>query len=665
MRVNIERAIKSIEEKIGFYQPLCESIINSFQASATEVNIGLDLDKNKRVIGYSIKDNGEGYTNDNINSFLEFWSEYKIKQFALGSGRILCLKVFDDMIINSQTKDSDKESGHIVNIEFNRSFKASSMEDANNDNFNEIKITSNSSKIPSTTTTFKNINKDYKIENDENVFNETYIKDQIFIELLPMFIDFEKNKKTFSIKILDKLWLDKKNLAKKFKELDFKEKKFTIQNSINKSITYNFILKYRISKLENPQKQKIIQFYGAADRKIRNFTSGVALSSLRDGYYGVFCLTSSYFDERVKDSRKDFLISVNQHNPTIDNPITFPKINEELSNMLNVILKEKFPEINKEFDEKKLNVEKKFPHLYRHVRKIDKLTLSEDEITKIAKDEYNKQAEDARNAVDLFVAEIKKDKTKFNEEKYRNLKNSFTIAGQERLADYIGYRQTIIDMLLAIYDDAIEGSKEYIEDDIHNLFMPKKNTSDTLSKYGNNVWIFDDKFMSYIYTASDMTIAKIVGDMTGKSEEDIIKYQQEQRPDLVLFYSNNDNEAPKDILLIEFKRLCCTNKEKEDAINQLKKYPSYLRRNIGENIVRTIFSYTIIDFDDQFRDWLTRVEGFYPVAFGIDDKDISGYYKYNENVKAHLNVFSFSQLLEDAKKRNKTFLDILIQDFEK
>lgn len=665
MRVNIERAIKSITEKIGFYQPLCESIINSFQASATEVNIDFDIDKDKRVIGYSIKDNGEGYTTDNINSFLEFWSEYKIKLFALGSGRILCLKVFNDMIIKSQTKDSVKENGHLVHIIFNRSFKASSMEDVNNDNFKEIKITSNSSKISDTTTTFKNVNEDYKIENDENVFDETYIKDQIFIELLPMFIDFEKSERTFSIKILDKLWLNKKNLAKKFKELDFKEKNFTIQESKNKSISYNFILKYRISKEENPHKQKIIQFYGAADRKIHNFPSGVELSSLRDGYYGVFCLTSKYFDERVKDSRKDFLIPMNQHNPTLDNPITFPEINKELSNTLNIILKENFKNINEEFDKKKLNVEKKFPHLYRHVRKIDNLTLNENEITKIAKDEYNKQTEDARNAVDSFVAEIKKDKSKFNEEKYRSLKNSFTIAGQERLADYIGYRQTIIDMLLAIHDDTIKGSKEYIEEDIHNLFMPKKNTSDTLSKYGNNVWIFDDKFMSYIYTASDITIAKIVSDMTGKSEKDIIKYYREQRPDLVLFYSNNDKEAPKDILLIEFKRLCCTNKEKEEAINQLKKYPSYLRRSIGESIVRTVFSYTIIDFDDQFRDWLTRIEGFYPVAFGVDDKDISGYYKYNDNVKAHLNVFSFSQLLEDAKKRNKTFLDILIQDFEK
>jgi hypothetical protein len=662
MRVNIERAIKSITEKIGFYQPLCESIINSFQASATEVNIDFDIDNDKRVIGYSIKDNGEGYTTDNINSFLEFWSEYKVKQFALGSGRILCLKVFDDIIIESQTKDSGEESGRKVYIKFNKSFRASSIEDVDGGKFEEIKRTINSSSISSTKTTFKNKNEDYTIEDNENVFDETHIAGQIFIELLPMFIDFEKNEKSFSIKINNKLWLDKENLNKKFKDLDFKEKNFIIQESKNKSNKHEFNLKYRISKKKNPHNQKIIQFYGAADRKIRSFPSGVALSSLKDGYYGVFCLTSNYFDSRVKDSRKDFLIPMNQHNPTPDDPITFPQINKELADILNTILKENFKGINKEFNDKKINVIKDYPHLFERVNEITNLTLNESEIYKFAEEIYLKKTKEIRDEVISFTAELKKDKLKFDEVKYKDLTNRFTTAGRERLADYIAYRQIIIDMLLEIHKGANEDKLSFFENDIHNLFMPKKNTSDTLSKYGNNAWIFDDKFMSYIYAASDVEIKKIVSDVTGKSQEEISEYYDKKRPDLVLFYSDNNEEAPKDILLIEFKRLCCNSKQKEDAITQLKKYSSYLDDNIKNS--RTIFAYLIIDFDDEFVHYLTRIDGFHKVAFGVDDKDISGYYKYNEEVRAHLNVLSFSQVLEDAKKRNKTFLDILIQNFE-
>lgn len=34
MKVNIDRAVKSITETIEFYQPLYESIVNSFQADS-------------------------------------------------------------------------------------------------------------------------------------------------------------------------------------------------------------------------------------------------------------------------------------------------------------------------------------------------------------------------------------------------------------------------------------------------------------------------------------------------------------------------------------------------------------------------------------------------------------------------------------------------------
>lgn len=663
MKVNIERAIKSIAEKIDFYQPLCEFIVNSFQASATEVNLVFDVDENNNVVGYSVQDNGEGYTSANIDSFLEFWSEYKIEQYALGSGRILCLKVFDDIIIESQTKDSDKECAYLVKIKFNKNFSANYLSDVDSGDFDEIRRTKKQSNLSETTTTFLNINKDYKIEKDSNVFNEKYIEDKILIDLLPMFIEFEKNTKIFNIKINGKTWLNQENLKKIFKEFDFKDEKFTIDKEIphngnKKPFSCDFNLKYRITK---DYKREIIQFYGAADRFIRRFPKGTALSSLKEGYSGIFCLTSEYFNSRVKDSRKDFHIPMNQSNSTLDDPITFPEINEKLTDKLNDILRANFEGIDDELHAKKYNVIKKSPHLYRYVDKIDNLTINEHEIAKIAEEDYLKELKIIREELTSFTDKLRKDKSNFNKEKYKKITDDFTQIGREQLADYIGYRQTIIDMLLEIYSSTQVDNKSFIEGDIHNLFMPKRNTSDTISKYANNVWIFDDKFMSYTYTASDMTIANIVEDVTGKPKEEIIEHHQRQKPDLILFYSDEE-DAQKDVLLIEFKRLNHEIEDKKKAITQLQDYPMYIRKNIKN--VRTIFSYAILDFDKPFREWLTDSQGFSRVAFGVNDDNISAYYRYNETVMAHLNVLSFSQVLEDAKKRNKTFLDILIQNFE-
>ncbi|MFV0481076.1 MAG: hypothetical protein ACK5LP_03750 [Campylobacteraceae bacterium] len=219
---------------------------------------------------------------------------------------------------------------------------------------------------------------------------------------------------------------------------------------------------------------------------------------------------------------------------------------------------------------------------------------------------------------------------------------------------------------MEIYNETSKNRLSFDETDIHNLFMRKGKTSNDISLYANNVWIFDDKFMSYSYAASDKTIAKIVSDVTEKPVDEIIKHHKNQEPDLVIFYSNPDNEF-KDILLIEFKRLNTTLSKKKEAITQLQDYPMYIRKNI--NNVRSIFSYTIIDIDDAFREWLTDSQSFSEYSFGNTLNKISSYYKYVSGkdgvINAHLNVIEFFQILQDANCRNKVFLNILKNNYLK
>ena len=170
MLVNLERAIKSISENIGFFQPLYEAIINSYQANARNVQISFQIDKDNKILGYTIQDDGEGFTNDNIKSFLTLWSDYKVTLGALGSGRIMCLKVFDNIIIDSQTKNLSTTLGQKVSIDFNRNFSANRIEDIN--------PTINSSFLSYTKTTFKNIfTTSYKVIYN-NIIRKKYMLNQ-------------------------------------------------------------------------------------------------------------------------------------------------------------------------------------------------------------------------------------------------------------------------------------------------------------------------------------------------------------------------------------------------------------------------------------------------------------------------------------------------------
>jgi hypothetical protein len=657
MQVNINRAIKTISD-VGFYQPLYEGIVNSFQADATEIKIKFNTEDNY-VIGYSIEDNGEGFTNENIESYLELWSEHKIEKGALGSGRILCLKVFDNIIIKSQTKDFGSNKGHYVEMDFNRNFKANTIKDIN--------PTEKPSTNSSTITEYKNINDEYKVsstyENEKEPFNLDKIQENIFIKLLPMFIRFNEDKNIFSIIINEKTWLNSNNLQEQFKEHKFQQKIFRIKKdlSINnkddnlKDIQFfKFTLLYRITKDKN---QSLEQFYGASDRYIKSFPKGIRLEKLDTEHSGIFCLTSSYFDTRVKDSRSDFLITFNQSNPTKDNPVTFPEINKKLSNILNNILKKQFPKVEDEFNNRKKDAIDDYPHLARYVNKIDNLTISKIDILKQAEEAYRKNGKDARNKVIKFTNEIK-ESSKFDSEKFKRITRDFTESGQEQLAQYIGYRQMIIELLFNVHECNMNKTKEsYNEDYIHELIMPQKKIKQDNNHVitENNFWLFDDKFMSFSYTASDTEVHKIIESLSLEIDDDTMDYFANDRPDLLMLYSNKYDEH-KDVVIIELKKINIGSYDRSKAVDQLNTYASIVRDNIPK--VNDIFVYTVFDFDTKLEKILLN-RSFQPKAFSKDGHNLTSFYMYNPNTKAHVYALSFYHLISDADLRNRLFLKIL------
>ena len=93
MKINLKRAVDNLSKKnLKFFQPMYEAITNSLEAGATRIEINI-LDETTfdgitaKIKGYSIVDNGEGFTNKNIESFLELWSDKKLEFGCKGSGR--------------------------------------------------------------------------------------------------------------------------------------------------------------------------------------------------------------------------------------------------------------------------------------------------------------------------------------------------------------------------------------------------------------------------------------------------------------------------------------------------------------------------------------------------------------------------------------------------
>ena len=587
--VDIETAVNHIANEVELLQPLYEAIVNAVHAKSTKININISQDTKGFIKDYSITDNGEGFTELNIKSFSRLWSNLKNEPGALGSGRLMYLRVFEYVEISSFTGQKK------VNILFNKDFDPDNI------------VKENNTTPSGTILLFKNMKDDY-IEKEK--FDLDVIKEKIFYELLPLFSKILKDKtKNIEININNEVWITSENIEEQFQELNLEHIDFELSSSFS-LIPETFTLFYNITE---DGKSNLHQFYGAAGRKVRNFITRVKLRKLPNNASGIFCLTSPYLDVRVRDDRRDFKILATEHNPSETNPISFVDINAQLQIELNKIVFEKFPNFQKEFSIKKYSVIQKYPHLAEYIKDVKNATFTEDEIVDTALTKMRESFDNTEKSLRTFKEKIIQ-KRSFDESEFEKITKTFTKTGRDQLASYIAYRQTILEMLETIITQTDVNQQVFKEKSIHELYMPQGVTSHEYTKYGTNVWIFDDKYMSYLYAASDNQILQIrkqfIKEYKEAYNEDIEEdVNDNDRPDLVIFFSDEQEKEQKDVLLVEFKKYDASYHEKIKAINQMEIYASVLADTIPN--VRSVFAYTIVEIDEKYRKYLTRTAAFH------------------------------------------------------
>ena len=107
------------------------------------------------------------------------------------------------------------------------------------------------------------------------------------------------------------------------------------------------------------------------------------------------------------------------------------------------------------------------------------------------------------------------------------------------LTEYIYDRQKKINLLKKLTDE------KALEKEIHNLFM-RQRTSDKKEDYRtNNLWLFDDRFMSYNKVFSDKQIREIFPQLSKNLD----------RPDILSIISNTyEKDEITDVVIIELKK---------------------------------------------------------------------------------------------------------------
>ena len=271
---------------------------------------------------------------------------------------------------------------------------------------------------------------------------------------------------------------------------------------------------------------------------------------------------------------------------------------------------------------------------------------------------YASQSDVLRKAQEKFFNDQKEilGATKLTDEQYQK---SLDLSARS-LAEYILFRQRIIERMREL-------SPSNTEYDLHNIIAPRysefKSSNFIEDVYRNNVWVLDDKFMSYSTVLSDKEMSQVINVLTDGE----VSCNDDDRPDITLFFSDNPNnvEHKVDVVIVELKRLGISAELNSIVEFQLDTRTEKLAEFYNNRIQRMWF-YGVVEMDARYRKHLLNND-FMPLYSNgnvfFRSKKIRLDEEGTKTIVQNAYIMDFKALVNDAAVRNETFLKILKEQF--
>jgi hypothetical protein len=611
MRINLKQAVKHFYASPSLDLVFKEAVANSIDAGATNIDIEVSISEFNKpdTLKIVITDNGAGFTDDRFEKFSKLLEAQE--EDHKGIGRLVFLSYFKEIEISS--KYGHKHRTFKYNFDFDES-----------SDIKDLKEASQSTKL-----TFK---KYYKAKiHSHDTLRASAIKKSLLQEFYPRLYLMKQEGKVLAINII--LAVNKPDNQYKFTSdkqyislndiLDLKVE--TIPDS-GLELFDNTELHYSIKKVQN---EKTVITALCIDGRTYNLDI-ISDENIPFGYEIIFLLHSSYFKGKVSASRQE--LTFDEH--------TKKTITKIFQRTVSEVLKREIPVIVERNEKTKENLSNIYPHLLGYFEKETIGFVKREDSIKKAQEKFFKAQRDVLEATDLSDDTYKK-----------SLEMS-----SRALTEYVLYRQITINKLKLI-------DKKNPEADLHNLIVPKGSTfkgKNFMSDlYSNNVWLLDDKYMSYNTILSDKVMSHVIKQISG--QEGVVDSDNSE-PDIVLIFSNDPEKVEKvDVVVIELKKKSLKVENNATAIVQLQTRARKLMHLYPSKIQR-IWFYAIVDFDEDFKVYL-KTNG-YTHLYSTDTMYYNEFNLYassetNEFARVGIFALSIDAFINDADSRNSTFLKIL------
>jgi phage gp36-like protein len=348
----------------------------------------------------------------------------------------------------------------------------------------------------------------------------------------------------------------------------------------------------------------------------------------------IFLLYSDYFVGHVDATRDNITL------PNIE------QVKKVFKDKVAEIIDEKLPQIKQRNNERKAKLINQFPHLngYFEIENIG--YASQNDLLKKAQDQFFREQREILGASHL------------DDEK---LKKSLELSSRE-LTAYIMFRQNLIEKLKTI-------DKKDRESVIHNLIAPRYEQFDAENLindlYRNNVWVLDDKYMTYDTILSEKEMTDVINVITNGE----VNEKDTGRPDIAMIFSGNPNDKnidkKVDVVIIELKQKGLSEENNSIVEIQLEKRARKLLQYY-KNKIQQIWFYGIVEFNEDYELHLQSNEYHKLYSNGkvyFRNKDVPLELNSTEKFPMNLCILDFDALVFDANARNSTFLSIIKSKF--
>lgn len=639
--------------------PLYEAVVNSLHSieerrtedqSFKDGKIVIDIVRSPQISllkdtelspieGFTITDNGIGFTERNIQSFLESDSTYKADIGGKGVGRFSWLKAFASVPVSSIFKDD----GIFVKREFVFSLDNLYIDDTlveceNSDDY-------------STSITLDTYLSEYRKDVPKQI---NTIAMRIVQHCLVYFLDNN------CPKIIIRDENDSIVLNQMFKE-KFKTEDATMAFLIN-GVKFN-LLNVKIEERAFPGNRL---YLCANNRLVDSKDLEKQIVDLdgqifeRNGFWYIGVLTSQYLDKHVDMNRLSFnmpdsgtsLVDEVSLEEIINDSCTY--VEKYLCEYLAPITQEK----SKRIEEYVTTVAPQFRHLLKYMS--DRVASIKPKLTDDKLDDalYEIKREfDRSTKKEQKVLLEQLDETSMSADEYERFFQDqiekISDANSAVLAEYVTHRRVIIELLERGLRRKADG-KFNIEKYMHNLIYPMKYTADEIDYEAHNLWLIDEKLSYCSFISSDIPFDN--------------DYKQERTDILILDNpvavsdDKNDGTIFDTIIIFELKRPMRDDyTDSDNPITQLYGYVRKIRngeatdkyhRPIRVNASTKYYLYAVCDVTSKMERFIEQYS-FTPTP------DTLGYYDFNKIYNAYFEILSYDKILHDAKKRNRVLFDKL------